>query len=119
MTEKSISILKLILTKVSKEPEFFTFPQNLLFFMGLYLVWFYGISTIVGHLMQKPFIYRETVLFQAIKFSKSTQFKWQKQFYLKEFSLAEVQFCVYTQLNVKTDLFQTIQFSISTHFSSI
>ena len=29
------------------------------------------------------------------------------------------QFFVYTQLNVKTDLFQTIQFTISTQLSSI
>ena len=42
-----------------------------------------------------------------------------KQFYLKQFSLAWVQFFVYTQLNVKTVLFQTIQFSISSQFSSI
>ena len=37
-----------------------------------------------------------------------------KQFYFKQFSLAEV-----LSLNVKTVLFQTIQFSISTQFSSI
>ena len=39
-----------------------------------------------------------------------------KQFYFKESSLAYVQFFVYTQLNVKTGLFQTIQSSISTQF---
>ena len=42
-----------------------------------------------------------------------------KNFYFKRFSIAQVQFFVYTQLNVKTVLFQTIQFSISTQFSSI
>ena len=34
----------------------------------------------------------------------------------KQFSLALVQFFVYTQLNVKTVLFQTVQLSISTQF---
>ena len=37
-----------------------------------------------------------------------------KQFYLKQFSLAWVY-----SFNVKTYLFQVIQFSVSTHFSSI
>ena len=50
------------------------------------LVSFYGISTIVGYLMPNTY----------------------KQFYFKQFSLAQVQFFVYTQLNVKTVLFQTI-----------
>ena len=34
-----------------------------------------------------------------------------KQFYFKQFSLVLVQFFVYTQLNIKTVLFQMIQFS--------
>ena len=38
------------------------------------------------------------------------------QFYFKQFTIV---FFVYTQLNVKTVLFQTIQFSISTQFCSI
>ena len=38
------------------------------------LVWFYGISTIAGYLMPNPFLYLEAVLFQTIRFSKSTQF---------------------------------------------
>ena len=38
------------------------------------MVWFYGISTIVGYLMPNPFLYNKTVLFQAIQFSISTQF---------------------------------------------
>ena len=37
-----------------------------------------------------------------------------KQFYFKQFRLTEVR-----SLNIKTFLFQTIQFSLSTHFSSI
>ena len=37
-----------------------------------------------------------------------------KQFYFKQFSLAQLH-----SLNIKTVLFQAIQFSISTHFSSI
>ena len=35
---------------------------------------FYGISMFVGYLMPNPFLYKETVLFQAIQFSISTQF---------------------------------------------
>ena len=42
-----------------------------------------------------------------------------KQFYFKQFSLACVHFFVYTQLNIKTVLFQTIQFNVSTRFTSI
>ena len=42
------------------------------------LVWFYGISTIKVYLMPNPFLYNQTVLFQTIQFSISTQFKCQK-----------------------------------------
>ena len=66
----------------------------------------------------------------------STQFTCQKQFYFKPFSLvkklkwSQVLLCItknsikyqsfiFTQLNVKTVLFQTIQFSLSTQFSYI
>ena len=45
---------------------------------------------------------------------QTIQFSIQKQFYFKQFSFAEVR-----SLNVKTVLFQAIQFSISTQFSSI
>ena len=45
-------------------------------------------------------------MFQAIQFCRTVQLSVSVVF-------------VYTQLNVKTVLFQTIQFSISTHFSSI
>ena len=51
------------------------------------LVWFYGISTIVGHLMPSSFLYIWTVLFQTIQFSISTQFKCQKDFFFELFSL--------------------------------
>ena len=51
------------------------------------LVWFYAISTIVGY-------------------SMLNRFYTYKQFYFKQFSLAWV-----CSLNVKTVLFQTIQFS--------
>ena len=60
------------------------------------------------------------VLFQTIQFSSSTQFNCQKHFYFKLFSLIKqlIQFSIstdfgYTQLNVKTVLYQTIQFSVS------
>ena len=42
------------------------------------------------------------------------QFQYKKQFYFKQFGLANV-----CSLSVKTIIFQTIQFSISTQFSSI
>ena len=43
-----------------------------------------------------------------------------KQFYFKQYSFSmSIVFFVYTQLNVKTVLFQTIQFNISTQSSSI
>ena len=59
-------------------------------------VLFYGISTIVGY-------------FHAISI-----FYTNKQFYFKQFSLAKV-----CSLNVKTGLFQAIQFSIRNQFGSI
>ena len=54
------------------------------------LVCFYGISTIVCYLMPNPFSCILAVLFQMIQFSISIQFKCQKQFYFKQFSLAQV-----------------------------
>ena len=61
------------------------------------LVWFNGISTIVGYLMPNPFLFLLTVLFQTTNFSISS-------------------FFVYTQLNVKRGLFKTIQFSVIIQF---
>ena len=72
---------------------------------------------------------------QTIQFSISTQFKCQKHFYLKLFSLVnkgkwfQVLLCIinssikhqsfiYSQLNVKTVLFLIIEFSICIHFIS-
>ena len=54
------------------------------------LVWFYGISSIVGYLMPKPFWYIQTLLFQTILFSISKQFECKKQFYFKQYRLALV-----------------------------
>ena len=68
-----------------------------------------------------------------IQFSIRTEFKCQKQFYFKLFSLVNKAKCfqvllcitmdsikyqsfIYTQLNVKTVLFQTIHFCISKQF---
>ena len=100
-----------------------------------WLVGFYDISTIVRYLMPNPFLCIQIVLFQTIQFTINTQFKCQKQFYFKLFSLVNKVKCsqallcitnnrikhqsfIYTQLNVKIILFQIIQFSISTQFSS-
>ena len=71
-------------------------------YIGFGLVGFYVKSTIVGYLVPNPYIYIYIYIyiFQTIQFSK-------------------VQFLVYTKLNVKTVLFQTINFIISTQFISI
>ena len=66
---------------------------------------FYGISTFVGYLMPNPFLFQavqfsQTVLFQAIQFKIS------------------IVFFVFTQLNIKSVLFQTIKFSVSTFSQS-
>ena len=100
------------------------------------MVWFYGISTVIGYLKANPFLYIWRVLFQTIQFSKRTQFKCQKQFYFKLFSLVnkvkwfQVLLCItnnsikhqsfiYAELNAKTVLFQIIQFCISSPSSFI
>ena len=43
-------------------------------FVWFSLVWFYGISTIVGYLMPYPFLYIQIVLFQMIQFHISILF---------------------------------------------
>ena len=48
---------------------------------------FYGISTFVGYLPPNLFLYKQSVLFQTIQFSPSTQFNCQKHFYFKLLSL--------------------------------
>ena len=54
-----------------------------------WLVGFYGISTFIVYLMQNPFLYTKSVLFQRIQFSMSTQFNCQKHFYFKRISLVK------------------------------
>ena len=83
------------------------YPLSLFILVWFGLVWFYGISTIIGYLMLNPFLNALTVLFQTIQVSI------QKQFHFKQFSLG------LHSLNVKTILFKAIQFNISTQFSSI
>ena len=39
-----------------------------------WLVVFHGISTFEGYLMPNPFLCKESILYQTIKFSMSTQF---------------------------------------------
>ena len=56
----------------------------------------------------------KTDLFQAIQLSISTQFQCQKLFYFNKFSSAWV-----FSSNVKSVLYQTIQFNMSTHSNSI
>ena len=80
------------------------FPFNQLGFVG-----FYGISIFVGYLTPNLFLCIWLVLFQTIQFSIRTQFNCQKH----SFSLVQVQILI-TQLNVKTVLYITIQFSVST-----
>ena len=112
----------------------FFYLQKLAIFLCFGLIWLYGISTIVDHPMPNQSLY--TVPFQTFQFTLSILFKCQKQFYFKLFSLVkkvqwfQVFLCItnnpikhqsfiHTQLNIKTVLFQTIQFSINTQFSSI
>ena len=63
------------------------------------MIWFYGISTIVGYLMPDPFLCTKTIIVQTIWFIRITGF-------------------FYTQINIKTVLLQTIQFSIQKLFIS-
>ena len=53
-------------------------------------MWFYGISTIECYLMPNPLLHIETVLFQTIQFSLSTQLICEKQFCFNQFSLESV-----------------------------
>ena len=79
--------------------------------------------------MSNPFVYKWTVLFQTIQFSKSAPFSMTKTFLFQAIQFSQtvliktIQFSisivfVHTQLHVKTVLFQADQFSTSTHFSS-
>ena len=70
-------------------------PKNTSYENLICLFVFYSISTFVCHLMPNPFLCKWTVLFQTI------------------------QFCISTVSMSKIGQFQTIQFSISMHFSSI
>ena len=73
--------------------------------------------------MSNVFFIQKTVLFQTIQFNKSTQLSKTFLFQAIQFSqtvliqpiqLSISMVFVYTQLNIKTALFQTIQFSVST-----
>ena len=59
---------------------------------------FYGTSSFVGYSMPNQVLYIQTVLFQTIQFSMSTQFNCQKHFYFKLSSLVKhflfKQFCL-------------------------
>ena len=61
---------------------------------------FYGISSIIHHLMPILFLYKGTVLFQTIQFS--SQINCQKKFLFQTIQFSQ------------TVLIQTIQFSINT-----
>ena len=83
------------------------------------VVWFYGVSTFVGYLTPNPFLYKQSVLFQTIQFSMSTQFNCQKQFYFKLFKQLYIiiQFSVSIVSMSKPVQFQIIQISVSTQFN--
>ena len=66
-------------------PKFSMFLDIFGLFVCLF-VWVHGISTSVGYLIPNPFLYKWTVLFQTIQFSKSTQFNYQKHFYFNLFN---------------------------------
>ena len=98
-----------------------------MFFFGL--VWFYGISTIVGYLMLNPvFTYIWNIWF-VNTFCRYTQLNHQTILFLTiQVSISQKMLCItnssikyqsfsYTQLNDQTVLFQTIQFSTSHLFA--
>ena len=66
--------------------------------------------------MPNPFLHKQSTLFQTIQFRMSTQFNRQKHFYFKRFSLVKQlfqtnPFSISTRLNIKSVLFQAMQFS--------
>ena len=97
------------------------------------LIWFYDISNIEGYLMPNPFYtYRQFYFKQVsltsvhclnVKTSSISSYlvkvKWFQVLLRITSNLNEYQSFIYTQLNVKTVLFQAIQLSISTQFSPI
>ena len=82
-----------------------------------WLFGFYGISTFVGYLTPNRFLCKKSILFQIILFSMSTQFNFQKNISISNYSVysnnSNSANFVYTQLNVKTVLYIAIQFSVS------
>ena len=80
--------------------------------VGFHLVRFYGISTIIGYLMPNLFLHKQ-LYFRKFSLAWVCCFNLQ-QFYLKQFTLVKVR-----SLIIKTVLFQTNQFNISTQFSSL
>ena len=81
------------------------------------LVWFYGISTIVGYLMPNPFCTYKQFYFRL--FSLVNKIKsFQVLLSITNNSIKNPSF-IYTQLNVKAFQLLTIEFSIIGQFSSI
>ena len=78
------------------EVVFFCFVVGVIYLFVPFLVWF---GWVLWHIKLCSLSNKKEVIIQTIKFSISIVF-----------------FFVYTQLNVKTFLFQTIQFSIITQF---
>ena len=74
-----------------------------------FLVWFYGISTNVGHLMPNPLYIKYTIPKHILKITSLnepepasfTRFQ-MVSLNFKQFSSASVQFFVHTQVHVKT-----------------
>ena len=78
-----------------------------------WLVWFYGISTFVGYLTQRPFLCKLSVLFKTIRIS---MINCQKLFFQTIQLYKTIQFSVSTVSVSKIVQFKTIQFSKSTQF---
>ena len=104
--------------------SFISFPYSV-FKKKFWLVRFYGTSTFVRCWTPNPFLYKQSVLFRTIQFNISTQFDYQKKFlfqviqFIQTVLIQPIPFSirihfVYTQLNVKTVLYETNQFSPST-----
>ena len=88
----------------------------------MWFVWVLCHINLFSYLMANPFLYKLTVLFQ---FSIITQFNCRKHFYfkllslVKQFKFKQLSLASVRSFHVKTALFQTVQFSISTPFSSV
>ena len=95
----------------------FNAKSCLYFIYSIYIIWCYGISIIVGYLMANPFYTYKQFYFKQC--SLVNKVKWFQVLLCIPKNLVKHHSFFYSQLNIKTVLFQTIQFNISTQFCSL